>query len=186
MNALVVVAGGSGQRMGSAIPKQYLDLQGKPVIIRTIERFCLYDPQIKIVVVLAKNHFKFWEKKYATFVQSIRMISCTGKNVWRPQPQKWSTAAIGVDHQGKVLFIHAGSPYSTHDFINILRALPLNIARAMYTEGGPQAQLYIGLGNRELEYVGNFEMESGGKYDNIFSWPIPNVIGITRRAGSAQ
>jgi 2-C-methyl-D-erythritol 4-phosphate cytidylyltransferase len=62
MNALVVVAGGSGQRMGSAVPKQYLDLQGKPVIIRTLERFYLYDPRIKIVVVLAKNHLKFWEK----------------------------------------------------------------------------------------------------------------------------
>jgi 2-C-methyl-D-erythritol 4-phosphate cytidylyltransferase len=62
MNALVVVAGGSGQRMGSALPKQYLDLQGKPIIIRTLERFCLYDPRIKIVVVLAKNHLKFWEK----------------------------------------------------------------------------------------------------------------------------
>ena len=62
MNALVVVAGGSGQRMGSALPKQYLDLQGKPIIIRTLERFCLYDSRIKIVVVLAKNHLKFWEK----------------------------------------------------------------------------------------------------------------------------
>ncbi len=62
MNALVLVAGGSGRRMGSLIPKQYLELQGKAVIIHTLERFYRYDPQIKIVVVLAENHQKFWEK----------------------------------------------------------------------------------------------------------------------------
>lgn len=154
----------------------------------TILAFDRQSPDVPLIKIIDRQceDFKFWKKKYATFVQSIRMISCTGENVWRPQPQKWSTVAIGSDHQGKILFIHAGAPYSTHDLINILKGLPLNIARAMYTEGGPQAQLYIGLGNRELEYVGNFEMDSGGKYDNIFSWPIPNVIGITRRAGSAE
>jgi 2-C-methyl-D-erythritol 4-phosphate cytidylyltransferase len=71
MNALVVVAGGSGQRMGSALPKQYLDLQGKPVIIRTLEKFFLYDPDIKIVVVLAQNHLKFWEKIGSCSVEAM-------------------------------------------------------------------------------------------------------------------
>ncbi len=39
MNAVVIVAGGSGRRMGGAIPKQYLDLNGKPIIIHTLEQF---------------------------------------------------------------------------------------------------------------------------------------------------
>lgn len=62
MNALVVVAAGSGRRMGGPVPKQYLDLQGKAVIIHTLEKFYRYDPEIKIVVVLAKDHLKFWKK----------------------------------------------------------------------------------------------------------------------------
>lgn len=62
MNALVLVAGGSGRRMGSSVPKQYLELQGKAVIIHTLERFYQYDPHIKIVVVLAEDHQSFWEK----------------------------------------------------------------------------------------------------------------------------
>lgn len=62
MNALVVVAGGSGRRMGGTVPKQYLPLRGKPIIIHTLERFYQYDPRIKIVVVLAKNHRKFWDE----------------------------------------------------------------------------------------------------------------------------
>lgn len=62
MNALIVVAGGTGRRMGAAVPKQYLDLQGKAVIIHTLERFYLYDPDIQMVVVLAKDHHRFWEE----------------------------------------------------------------------------------------------------------------------------
>ena len=59
---MVVVAGGTGQRMGALVPKQYLDLQGKAVIIHTLERFYHYDPRIKIVVVLAKGHRRYWDK----------------------------------------------------------------------------------------------------------------------------
>ena len=62
MNALVVVAAGSGRRMGGVVPKQYLDLRGKAVIIHTLEQFYRYDPKIKIVLVLAKDHLKFWNE----------------------------------------------------------------------------------------------------------------------------
>ncbi|MCP4310100.1 MAG: 2-C-methyl-D-erythritol 4-phosphate cytidylyltransferase [Bacteroidetes bacterium] len=62
MNAVVVVAGGSGRRMGGPVPKQYLNLQGKPVIIHTLERFYQFDPHIRIVLVMAENHKSFWDK----------------------------------------------------------------------------------------------------------------------------
>jgi hypothetical protein len=123
--------------------------------------------------------FKVWQKKYRTMVQSIRMISCTGKNVWTQQPQKWSTAAIGIDNRQRVLFIHVGSPYSTHDVIDFLLQLPINITRAMYVEGGPQAQLYINSGKHEYDFVGNYEIELQGNMKKLISRPIPNVVGIS-------
>jgi 2-C-methyl-D-erythritol 4-phosphate cytidylyltransferase len=61
MNAVVVVAGGEGRRMQSDIPKQYLDLAGKPLIIRTLERFLAFDPSIRIVLVMAAGHRNFWD-----------------------------------------------------------------------------------------------------------------------------
>jgi len=61
MNAVVVVAGGEGRRMKSDIPKQYLDLAGKPLIIHTLERFLLFDPNIKIILVMAAGHRNFWD-----------------------------------------------------------------------------------------------------------------------------
>jgi uncharacterized protein YigE (DUF2233 family) len=128
------------------------------------------------------DDFKVWQKKYSTMVQSIRMISCKGENVWTQQPQKWSTAAIGIDDQARILFIHVGSPYSTHDVIDFLKKLPLNITRAMYVEGGPQAQLYINSGAHEYEFVGNYEIEIQGDVKKLISRPVPNVVGISLNA----
>ena len=110
------------------------------------------------------------------------MISCKGRNVWAQQPKRWSTAAIGVDAGGNVLFIHVRSPFSTHDLIEILLALPLDLKRAMYAEGGPEAQLYVAAGGREEEFSGSYETGFNEDDDNQISWPVPNVI-VAVRAG---
>jgi Phosphodiester glycosidase len=137
-------------------------------------------PRVKIIDRQCED-FKVWKKKYKTLIQSIRMISCEGKNVWAQQTQKWSTAAIAVDYLGRVLFIHVGSLYSTHDLINILKKLPLNIDRAMYVEGGPQAQLYINIDTYEHEFVGSYKINIEENVNALFSRPIPNVVGISLR-----
>ena len=59
---VVIVAGGSGSRMGGEIPKQFLELSGKPVLVHSLMRFLEFDPGITVVVVLASSHRKYWEK----------------------------------------------------------------------------------------------------------------------------
>lgn len=152
----------------------------KDMAILAFDRYSPDVPQVKIIDRECED-FNTWKTKYKTLIQSIRMISCQGKNVWTPQPQEWSTAAIGIDHHNRVLFIHVGSHYRTHDLINILKMLPLNIARAMYVEGGPQAQLYINVGTHEYEFVGNYKMDIEENMNTLFSRPIPNVVGISLR-----
>ncbi|MGA1978077.1 MAG: 2-C-methyl-D-erythritol 4-phosphate cytidylyltransferase [Bacteroidales bacterium] len=64
----VIVAGGSGKRMGSGIPKQYLELAGKPVLMHTLERFKAFNESIEIITVLPENQLRFWadlQKKYS-------------------------------------------------------------------------------------------------------------------------
>lgn len=56
------MAAGSGSRMGGTIPKQYLLLLEKPVIVHTLEKFRLFDPEMKIVVVVAPDHRKLWDQ----------------------------------------------------------------------------------------------------------------------------
>ncbi len=123
-------------------------------------------------------------KSYHTLIQSIRMISCDGKNTWAPQNKVWSTAAIGSDSSGNLLFIHVRSPYSTHELINILLKLPIKLKRAMYVEGGPQAQMYIHSGSEEFEFVGSYSSRFNENDANSLAWPIPNVVGIVRKAAS--
>ena len=150
---------------------------------KTVFAFDRLDPGVPLVKIIDREceDFQTWEKKYGTLVQSIRMISCKGKNVWRQQPQKWSTAAIAVDQQDKILFIHVSSPFSTHDLINILLQLPLNISKAMYSEGGPQSQLYIRHSGKEYNFVGGFDINLNENINNPAFWPIPNVVGIALR-----
>ena len=123
---------------------------------------------------------------YHTLIQSIRMISCDGKNVWEQQDKKWSTAAIGMNHAGDILFIHVRSPFSTHDLIDNLLKLPIQLKRAMYVEGGSEAQMYIHSGKNELEFVGSYSTGANETDANSLAWPIPNVVGITRLTPSKK
>lgn len=64
----LIVAGGTGKRMGAEIPKQYLELAGKPVLMHTLERFKAFDDSIEIITVLPENQIRFWadlQKKYS-------------------------------------------------------------------------------------------------------------------------
>ncbi|MCX6295798.1 MAG: 2-C-methyl-D-erythritol 4-phosphate cytidylyltransferase [Bacteroidetes bacterium] len=59
---VIIVAGGTGIRMNNAVPKQFMELQKKPVLMHTIEKFKDSIPDINIVVVLAKQLKDDWEK----------------------------------------------------------------------------------------------------------------------------
>ena len=117
---------------------------------------------------------------YGTLIQSIRMVSCDRQNVWAPDSKRWSAAAIGVDGSGRALFIHARSPWPVHDLVNALLALPIDLRRAMYVEGGPEAQLFVRAGGRELERLGALE-GSGGEGEARLAWEIPNAVVAIRR-----
>lgn len=58
---IIIVAGGSGSRMNSAVPKQFLELKGKPVLLHTLQRFVDAIPGIKIVLVLPGAYKSDWE-----------------------------------------------------------------------------------------------------------------------------
>jgi len=64
----VIVAGGSGKRMGAGIPKQFLELAGKPVLMHSIEKFKTFDGSIEIITVLPENQLRHWtvlQEKYS-------------------------------------------------------------------------------------------------------------------------
>lgn len=62
MQAFIIVAGGKGLRVGGPIPKQFMPLDGKPVLMYSIEAFHKYSPESQIILVLPKSHFEYWEQ----------------------------------------------------------------------------------------------------------------------------
>jgi len=54
----IIVAGGTGQRMGSVVPKQFLSIQGKPILLHTIDQFVAAFSDIQLVVVLPEGYIK--------------------------------------------------------------------------------------------------------------------------------
>ena len=60
MDYIIIVAGGKGLRMGGDIPKQFLPIGGRPVLMRTLERFREYSPTLQIILVLPKDQQNYW------------------------------------------------------------------------------------------------------------------------------
>ena len=58
----LIVAGGKGLRMGSDLPKQFLPIGGKPVLMHTIEAFHRFDKEIRIVLVLPREQQPYWKE----------------------------------------------------------------------------------------------------------------------------
>ena len=64
---VVIVAGGSGSRMGGSLPKQFALIGGEPILVRTINTFAAALPTAKIVVVLPESQVDFWKNYSARF-----------------------------------------------------------------------------------------------------------------------
>lgn len=58
---LIVVAGGKGLRMGGSVPKQFLPVKGKPVLMRTLETFYAYSPDMELILVLPADQQESWK-----------------------------------------------------------------------------------------------------------------------------
>lgn len=62
MDYIIIVAGGKGLRMGGDLPKQFMPLHGKPVLMHTIERFRAYSDKLKIILVLPHEQQDYWRQ----------------------------------------------------------------------------------------------------------------------------
>lgn len=71
---LIAMAAGHGTRMGSAVPKQFIEFEGKPILQRSIEQFIAACPGIKVVTVLPKEYMNGWRNfclKYNFFYPQV-------------------------------------------------------------------------------------------------------------------
>lgn len=137
-------------------------------------------PKTQIIDMTCQDWNKL-KTKYNSFSQGIRMVNCEGKNTWQLQEKKWSMVLIGEDRSGNMLFIFVRSPYRVHDFVDYLLAMPIELKRLMYLEGGPEASFYLNHPLLSIEKCGSYETGFNENDDNKEFWNIPNIIGIQRK-----
>ena len=101
---VIIVAGGSGKRMQSSLPKQFLLLGGEPVVARTINTFAEALPGAEIVVVLPEEHITLWRNLAARFDVAAHKCVAGGKE--RFHSVKAGIEALSEDVTS--IFVHDG------------------------------------------------------------------------------
>ena len=128
----IFVAGGSGTRMGGDVPKQFLLLDGKPILQWTIERFLEAEPEMTVVTVLPRIHFQTWKNLCA-----VHSFDC---------PQVLVAGGLTRFHsvQNALRKVPDGAVVSIHDGVRPL--VSPDLVRRMFArmqEGGTRALLPV-------------------------------------------
>ena len=116
MDYIIIVAGGKGLRMGSDIPKQFLPIGGKPVLMRTLERFREYSPTLQIILVLPKAQQDYWHQLCKDYNFKVEYVLADGGETRFHSVQNGLTK-IPDDAEG-VVGVHDGvRPFPSIDVI---------------------------------------------------------------------
>jgi hypothetical protein len=116
--------------------------------------------------------------RYRGVVQSYRLLGCSGDALpWR-DTKHYSAAAIGVDHDDRLVLLHARAPHRMTDVA--ATTARLDLAGAIFVEGGPEATLIVRGRDGEVARVGSYESRFVENDDNRTYWDLPNIVGVAR------
>lgn len=138
------------------------------------------DPSLPAVRWVDRKSDADWQEVLASYdgiIQNYRLISRERENLWAQSQTRHSGAAIAMDRDGRVIFIHCRPRLSMHEFAQALLDLPLDLVGAMYVEGGADAAMYIDVDGYVGRFVGEYRSDFFQGSNRNF-WPAPNVLGI--------
>lgn len=104
MNYALIVAGGNGKRMNNALPKQFIELEGKPILLHTIQKFLDFAPDINLVVVLPLDSIDEFKSRYFQQDETNRVSFVVGGDTRFHSVQN---GLMSIHDEG-VVFIHDG------------------------------------------------------------------------------
>ena len=111
---VIIVAGGSGRRMGGALPKQFMMLDNEPILARSINRMHEALPAAEIVVVLPEEHVELWKNIAARFEVAHHKIALGGKERFHSVKNGLAALSEGV----RIVAVHdAVRPLATKKLI---------------------------------------------------------------------
>jgi 2-C-methyl-D-erythritol 4-phosphate cytidylyltransferase len=110
----IILAGGQGLRMGHDIPKQFIEIEGKPILRHTIERFMESFDEIEIIVVLPSGEKEYW-KEYCNRTGFLQRYIMPSGGITRFHSVQ---NALKYVPGGAIVAIHDGvRPFVTSDFL---------------------------------------------------------------------
>ena len=112
---VIIVAGGSGKRMGGALPKQFSFVGGEPILARTINAFRKALPSSRIVVVLPVEYIDFWKNLSARFEVAKHSVVEGGEERFHSVRNGIESLSDAVD----LIAVQDGvRPFATPELIN--------------------------------------------------------------------
>lgn len=116
MDYAIIVAGGKGLRMGGDVPKQFLPVCGRPVLMRTLESFRAYSDEIGIILVLPKDQQEYWRRLCNDYAFNVEYTLADG-GATRFHSVKNGLALVPDSAQG-VVAVHDGvRPFAAQSVI---------------------------------------------------------------------
>lgn len=101
----IIVAAGSGSRFGAALPKQYCLMNGRPVLMHTIENMRVALPDSQIVLVLNKDFVDYWAELCEQYSFESPRVVVGGDSRW----QSVKNAVDTIPREAEVITVHDGA-----------------------------------------------------------------------------
>ncbi len=113
MNSVIITAAGLGKRMGTQIPKQFLPINGLPVLMHTIQLFYDYDSEMELILTLPADWVDYWSSICEEYNFQIEHRIVTGGD------SRFQSVKNAINHAtGDLIAIHDGvRPLVTHETI---------------------------------------------------------------------
>ncbi|MDM1292895.1 2-C-methyl-D-erythritol 4-phosphate cytidylyltransferase [Sphingobacterium sp. N143] len=162
MNFVIIVAAGTGNRMNSDLPKQFIELNGKPVIMHTIDRFFQSDEMTEIVVVISQEMEVFWKDLCLKHQFSIPVHLAFGGNT------RFSSVKNGIQYIQQNFNIGPADYIAVHDGARPIISKDL-ISRAF--QGAYEHQAIV-LAQKSIESVRKGTPTSNQAIDRDQIWMI--------------
>jgi 2-C-methyl-D-erythritol 4-phosphate cytidylyltransferase len=110
---VIITAGGIGKRMGENLPKQFLSLNEKPILLHTLEKFYHYDPSIQLILTLPSDWKSYWQELLTTLNSNIPHLIIDGGK------ERYHSIKNALEHcEGDFVAVHDGvRPLVSHETI---------------------------------------------------------------------
>jgi hypothetical protein len=119
--------------------------------------------------------------RYRSLLEAPRLLGCDGAALPWGDTKQYSAAAVGVDRSGRLVLLHTRAAVTMTELARTLAAPELDLAGALFLEGGPEASLLAAGPYGEVSRIGSYETGFLEADTNQEFWKLPNVLALEPR-----